>query len=265
MSKYLLSGSLAEPGLQFLRLAAKSKLELKCLIAKRKWPNRIDRSQLIVSGLGGIPAQLPITAESLRDHGRILKPLLKPILEGVDGVLFFCQDVPAQLGFRISNDLDKIVLSALQESTPSPRILVLTKIPGRYLGRYHPWRGTQERLAWPPAEMKDFLDMVENAQGVDWTIVRSAQCLDDRFDQESSDRRAEIPPKGGIAVGANSDSAIWWDDLSSVLLEVLKTDGLTGRTLDVQSVKPTKDNNIKKVLAEVAASPKKKSDTDESV
>ena len=75
-----------------------------------------------------------------------------------------------------------------------------------------------------PHETKDSLEMVENAQRVGWTIVRSARYLDsDRgvdIDQERSDSRTEIPPKGGIAVGANSDSAIWMDNLSSVLLEV---------------------------------------------
>lgn len=83
MSKYLLLGSVAEPGLQFLRLAAKSKLEVKCLLLRqRDLKGLIDRTQLVLTILGGIPTQLPLGAESLkyRDDG-ILKPLLKPIVE----------------------------------------------------------------------------------------------------------------------------------------------------------------------------------------
>jgi hypothetical protein len=254
MSRFLLLGSPTELGLRFVQ-AAKSKLQIKCLYISEKPENYFNRHHHIVNSLGGIPVPLHFDWEAdTRAGHRVLKPLLKPILDNVDGVVFIRQN-PSKRSprFLYWNDVDNLVLSMLSESTTSPRILAWSKIPGIYRLPQQ-----QEREILPSARTKEFLERVQKAQGGDWTIVRSARWFDD-VGQKHFDATKPRPPKGGIAVGAENRSAIWKDDLASLMVEILQTGGLTGRTLDVQSVKPTKDNSdLKKVLAEAAASPKKK-------
>jgi len=262
MSRFLLLGSATELGLRFLQ-AARSKLEIKCLHISEREGNFINRHQLVVNSLGGtsIPLQVDWQADSKSGH-RLLKPLLKPILDEVDGVVFIRSD-PSKgtRRFRYWDDVDYIVTSLLSESTSSPRILAWTKIPGVYrLPRI------QETESFPSAQTKEFLEMVKNAKGANWTVLRSAHWHDDvhlpRFVQPGR----PLFPKGGIAVGADFESGVWREDLASVMVEALQMGGLRGRTIDVKSVNPTKDNSdFKKVLAEVVASPKKEPEAEENV
>jgi len=267
MSRFLLLGSPTELGLRFVQ-AAKSKLQIKCLYISEKPENYFNRHHHIVNSLGGIPVPLHFDWEAdTRAGHRVLKPLLKPILDNVDGVVFIRQN-PSKRSprFLYWNDVDNLVLSMLSESTTSPRILAWSKIPGIYRLPQQ-----QEREILPSARTKEFLERVQKAQGVDWTIVRSGRWLDDVAgpNDEQGERRLvaamKDTPPGGIELGANSGDSVWKEDMSRVLLEVLKADGLTGRTLDVKSVKATKDNGIEKVIAELAASPKEKSEPEKSV
>ena len=112
---------------------------------------------------------------------------------------------------------------------------------------------------------------IESMEGLDWTTVRSGSWIDSLagWNDAKGEKRLraamKAKPPGGIELGAKYRDSVWKEDLCKVLLEVLKTDGLTGRTLDVKSVKPTKDNTVEKVIAELAASPKEKSEPEKNV
>jgi hypothetical protein len=254
MSKYLLLGSGSDIGLHFLRMAAKSKLQIKCLHKEKISRGRLNEHPIVVRGLGGIPIpiRLPLDAQS---GPRVLQP----ILEDLDGVVFMsCED---RMNSREPEfqTIDRIVVSLMQKSANLRRLLIWTSIPSTAGKRY------------PSAEQKAFLKGIQKMEGLDWTTVRSGPWFDHlagRNDEVGENRlRAAMKatPPGGIELGAKYRDSIWKEDLCKVMLEVLKTDGLTGRTLDVKSVKPTMDNTVEKVIAELAASPKEKSEPEKNV
>ena len=256
MSKYLLLGSATDLGVRFLGLAAKSKLQIKCLYRDKLPRGRINQHPIVVSALGGTPIPLRLRLDSHSDPR-----VLEPILEDLDGVVCLCPELPPRRREPEIQMLGDTVVSLMRKSTRLRRLLIWTKIPRQYPHGYD----------IPSAQTEAFLKGVQSAEGLDWTIVRSGRWLDDVAgpNDEQGERRLvaamKDTPPGGIELGANSGDSVWKEDMSRVLLEVLKADGLTGRTLDVKSVKATKDNGIEKVIAELAASPKEKSEPEKSV
>ena len=231
-------------------MAAKSKLQIKCLYKDKIRQGRLNEHPIVVSGLGGIaiPLRLPLDVQSG-------PRLLEPILKDLDGVVYICGEARRDLREPEFETLGNTVVSLMQKSANLRRLLIWTSTPSQI---------------YPSREHRAFIKGIES-EGLDWTTVRSGRWIDSlagRNDQEGEKRlRAAMTatPPGGIELGAKYRDSIWKEDLCKVLLEVLKTDGLTGRTLDVKSVKPTKDNTVEKVIAELAASPKEKSEPEKNV
>jgi hypothetical protein len=247
MSKYLLLGSGSDIGFHFLRMAARSNLQIKCLHRDNLGKGRVNLHPLAVKALGGIPIpiRVPFDAES---GPRILQP----ILEDLDGVVYFSIEDRLRPREPEFVTIENTVVSMMQKSANLRRLLIWTSIPSTAGKRY------------PSGEQKAFLKGIQTMEGLDWTTVRSGFWLDalaGKNDEKGENRIRRVmkaTPPGGIELGAKYRDSIWKEDMCKIMLEVLKTDGLTGRTLDVKSVKPTKDNTVEKVIAELAASPKEK-------
>jgi hypothetical protein len=235
-------------------MAAKSKLQIKCLYKDKIRQGRLNEHPIVVSGLGGIaiPIHLPL---DVRSGPRLLEPILKDL----DGIVYIRGEASKHLREPEFDTLGNTVISLMQKSANLRRLLIWTSIP------------KNSGKIYPSGEHRAFLKGVKSTEGLDWTIIRSGSWIDSlvgRNDEKGEERlrtAMKATPPGGIALGAKYGDSIWKEDMCKVLLEVLKTDGLTGRTLDVKSVKPTKDNTVEKVIAELAASPKEKSKPEKNV
>jgi len=180
-------------------------------------------------------------------------------LEDLDGVVYICGETSRHLREPEFETLGNTVVSLMQKSANLRRLLMWTSTP------------SDAGQIYPSGRHRAFLKGIESMEGLDWTTVRSGCWIDSLagWNDAKGEKRLraamKAKPPGGIELGAKYRDSVWKEDLCKVLLEVLKTDGLTGRTLDVKSVKPTKDNTVEKVIAELAASPKEKSEPEKNV
>jgi len=240
MSRYVLVGSTTPTALSFIRYAALSNLKILCL----PYPYHHDLSPqdgFLISSLGGVPVSEFRSKPHITDH-------LKSILNGTRGVIWAGHPIRSthDQWFRdYSNDL-RTLFDAMREETSPRRFL--------YLREYtRSWTQTSQtkpvRILYGPAEeeISKSLEDVMTENGLEWTIVQGRQVLKRNRGLEASDE--------GIMVTKEPTGFAFSEDIARTMVEVLKVNGFSSKTLCIKNVKLTERTKVENVIGRLSTGP----------